>query len=212
MATLTVKDHTAIITFCLANQAKLKSRRRRSAFDILQSGAKLAKGDRRVRSKLLNAAKEIKGPDAPPLLTHPMWREGLPVLARFSKLKGTVAAKEKFLRKEAGKAKGPLKITLKIAADILADGANTIYDPGHWVVAQWVDPRQFGGTLAAGLQKIKDKVNDVVDNDVTGAISGGIDGAIDGALSGGGLKGIASGAAKGAVKGAIKGSATGSAS
>jgi hypothetical protein len=55
---------------------------------------------------------------------------------------------------------------------MVADGADTIYDPEHWVVASYIDPRGYIGAVSnAGRVLIKagGQIGDVATADALGA-------------------------------------------
>lgn len=209
MATLTVQDHTAIVEFCLRNRIKLRGKGSpKSSLALLQEGVKLAKGDK-IEATLISAVAEIKAFEVElrqDPLTDKVWAEGLPVLSRVAPFRGSVAEFEKLLRKEANNTSGTLKITLNTTADILADGAQTIYNPEQWILRSYIDPRSLSDAAGAVWAKIKEKAEDVVSGDVAGAIIGGLAGAVAGGVKGGTVA-----AGKGALDGAIKGAVAGSA-
>ena len=82
---------------------------------------------------------------------------------------------------------------------MVADGADTIYDPEHWVVASYIDPRGYIGAVSnAGRVLIKTggQIRDVATADALGALAGGIGNGVKGLIFG---PGALVEAAKGAI-------------
>jgi len=82
---------------------------------------------------------------------------------------------------------------------MVADGADTIYDPEHWVVASYIDPRgHIGAVSNAGRVLIKTggQIRDVATADALGALAGGIGNGVKGLIFG---PGALVEAAKGAI-------------
>lgn len=72
---------------------------------------------------------------------------------------------------------------------MVAEGADTIYDPEHWVVASYIDPRGYIGAVSnAGRVLIKTggQMGDVATADALGALAGGIGNGVKGLIFGSG--------------------------
>jgi len=70
---------------------------------------------------------------------------------------------------------------------MVADGADTIYDPEHCVVASYIDPRgHIGAVSNAGRVLIKTggQIRDVATADALGALAGGIGNGVKGLIFG----------------------------
>jgi hypothetical protein len=219
MPALKVSDHREIVEFCIRNVDTLAPiASSKTAPEIIREARKLAKGQKIGRS-LSRAGKEAQDLHdflRKSSLKDKYWAEGLPVLGRIVAFDGSLLATEAFLRREASRLSEPLRAALRTTADIIEDGANTIYSPEYWIVAQVYDPRGYYGAVSQawrdmvsnGSQKIKDiAAGDLVGGGI-GGIAGAGGGAAKGSLAGGG--GAAAGAFAGAVAGAVSGAIAGS--
>jgi hypothetical protein len=68
---------------------------------------------------------------------------------------------------------------------MVADDADTIYHPEHWVVASYIDPRGYIGAVSnAGRLRITAdaQIGDVATADALGALAGGIGDGVKGLI------------------------------
>jgi hypothetical protein len=207
MAEIKIPDHTSLVDFCLRNRDALRVEDATTKAQVLEGAAE--KANKKEFAKLLSSvAKSTFALDEDlrhSSIKEKAWVEGLPVLARVEAFRGSAQSMQALLLKEAHRASEPLGVALRVAADILEDGAGTIYNPEYWIVKLVVDPRGYLGAVGQGLKDLQKAAEDLVSADVAGAIVGGVIGGIKGGPT---PKGAAAGAAKGAAEGAASASGT----
>jgi hypothetical protein len=132
------------------------------------------------------------------------WEEGRAVLGSLFVAAGQGRLRERIEHLSAEVSSEAVRIGLRTGADILDDGADTVYNPEFWVVEQGFAPEPLNSLFEGMFNEVADTVKETSDavNDVaTADVAGAVIGAVRGFLTGG-----QAGATKGAVTGAVAGS------
>jgi hypothetical protein len=217
---LKTSDHTDVMTFALENLVAIDGAGPLPAAQRFNVLAGLAKGTphqrtfNRVKNGMADLNQDLTANFAANKDAAKYWNEGLSVLARVLAFDGNeVEEYQSLLLREARQSSEAIRIGLETVADLLGDGADTIYDGGAWVVNMWIDPRGLLSQAGNALGEIAGKVKGVLAGDAKGGVVGAVSGAAGGAVRGGiagGPAGVAGGAAAGAAVGAVSGAVAGS--